>query len=72
MAETTDCKVTVYNFLVHDGAESSRASTFKTTREVIQTVGGEVLESTAEEVPAEALDDQRRYRRVATGWGELN
>lgn len=72
MTEPTEGKVTVYSFIVYDGAESVQASVFKTTRNVIDTIAGaEVLEATAEEVPLEALDGRHRYRRVATGWGEL-
>ena len=38
---------------------------------VITARGKEALEATAEEVAPDALDAQGRYRRVATGWGEL-
>ena len=30
-----------------------------------------VLEGTGEDVPLSELDAQGRYRRIATGWGEL-
>lgn len=67
-------QVTVYAFRIVDaGPEASSISTFKAPRDaVVQRYRGEVLEGTAEVVPADELDAEGRYRRVATGWGELN
>ena len=65
--------VTVFNF-----SESRRSSdapalaTYKATREaIVEHLKGTVLEGTGEEVAEEELDAQGRYRRIATGWGEL-
>jgi hypothetical protein len=65
--------VPVYNFRVLDsGYESARVSGFKATRQaVLDVFGGDPIESTEEHVPREDLDELGRYRRVATGWGEL-
>lgn len=65
-------KLTVFSFRVYDmSTRTWRLSGYKATREVIAHMGGEVLEGTAEEVPPVVLDERGRYRRVATGWGEL-
>ncbi len=66
--------VTVYAFRVLDpSAEFPRIAGFKAPREAIERrYGGEVLEGTAEQVSAHELDREGRYRRVATGWGELS
>lgn len=66
--------VTVYNFLVLDsGYETAPFSAFKASRQAIkETFGGDPLEGTAETVSKADLDAQGRYRRLATGWGELN
>ena len=65
--------VIVYNFRVRSGhAESASQARYKSTRERIATwPGAELLEGTGERVPVSALDDEGRYRRVATAWGEL-
>lgn len=48
-------------------------ATCKATREtIVEHLKGSVLEGTGEEVAEEALDAQGRYRRIATGWGELD
>jgi hypothetical protein len=66
--------VTVYNFRILDsGYESAPVSTFKATRQAIQEVfGGDPIDATEERVGFEELDAEGRYRRIATGWGELN
>ena len=66
--------VTVYNFRLFDPhSKSPVLATFKAPRPVIvEHLRGEVLEGTDEEVDASALDAQGRYRRIATGWGELS
>lgn len=65
--------VTVYSFCLYDlDSRSMRQLPYKLQRPAIEAINGaELLEATAEEVAAEALDAQGRYRRVATGWGEL-
>ena len=65
--------VVVYNFRVHDGGEQlGSIAAFKAPRGLIrERFLGQVLEGTGEEVEAGALDAEGRYRRIATGWGEL-
>ncbi len=65
--------VTVFYFGVHEsGSDVPVVSPFKATREtIVNTLKCEVLEGTSEEVPRDALDGKGRFRRVATGWGEL-
>jgi hypothetical protein len=66
--------VTVFNFSQFDvGSDAPVVSGFKAQRQVITKVfKGQVLEGTAEEVPESELDQEGRYRRIATGWGSLN
>ena len=65
--------VTLYSFRVYTGhAERPQVSPHKATRESIVRTGGELLKGTAQDVPVAALDAQGYFRRVATGWGELN
>ncbi len=66
--------VTVYNFRTLDsGYESAPVSAFKATRQAIVDVfGGDPIEGTEQVVGVEELDEHGRYRRLATGWGELN
>lgn len=66
--------VTVYAFrLPEPTAECPSIAAFKAPRDDIeQRYGGEVLEGTAESVPVDELDADGRYRRIATGWGELD
>ena len=65
--------VTVYSFqIIEFGPERSRLATFKAPRELIlDRFKGELLEGSDEDVPIADLDAEGRYRRVATGWGEL-
>jgi hypothetical protein len=65
--------VTVYSFRVFDlESKDMRVSRYKATRKAIAAVrGAQVLEGTAEQVAASALDQHQRFRRLATGWGEL-
>lgn len=65
--------VKVFNFRAFDAdANEMRIVKFKATREAIVTrFDGEVLEGTDHHVAPGELDDQGRYRRIATGWGEL-
>jgi hypothetical protein len=65
--------VTVYNFqLLDEGIEVPHQAKFKATRELIATLhNARILEGTDEQVPVSELDAVGRFRRVATGWGEL-
>ncbi len=71
---TATAEVTVYNFRILDsGFESAPVSTFKATRQAILDVfGGDLIEGTEERVSPDELDANGSYRRLATGWGELN
>lgn len=66
-------RVTVFNFSVFElGTDAPIVSPYKATRETIEKrLKLKVLEGTGEDVPRDALDGQGRFRRVATGWGEL-
>jgi len=68
-----DKQVKVYGFAVFDlEAGAMRPSRYKAPRELIETrFNGEVLEGTSELVDSEALDEEGRYRRLATAWGQL-
>jgi hypothetical protein len=68
--------VTVYSFTIVDlhqlDAQAMRLSSYKATRESIRARrGAEVLEGTGQKVSRAELDEEGRYRRMATGWGEL-
>ena len=66
--------ITVYNFHQDETRsieEMPKLAPFKATRELIASLGGELLEGTAEEVPGESMDAEGRYQRIATGWGAL-
>ena len=65
--------VTVFNYSQFElGSDAPAVSSYKATRETIVTeLKREVMEGTGEVVPLHALDGKGRYRRVATGWGEL-
>ncbi len=64
--------VIVYNFIVYDDQQESAVQPpYKAARDqILSAYGGEVLEGTAQLVPAAELDAQGRYRRVAVAWGE--
>jgi hypothetical protein len=66
--------VKVYSFRVFDiNANGLRVAKHKATRDaIVSRFGGEVLEGTAQDVPSAELDEQGRFRRIATGWGELS
>lgn len=66
--------VKVFSFRAFDAAANEmRIVNFKATREaIVRRFDGEVLEGTGHCVAPGELDDQGRYRRVATGWGELD
>lgn len=65
--------VTVYGFRVFDpDSREMQVAACKATLEAIGRVGlAEPVPGTGEDVPTLALDARGRYRRVATGWGEL-
>ena len=65
--------VKVYNYRLLDTTpELSVLSSYKAPREIVaRKFRGEVLEGTGEEVPVAELDALGRYRRIASGWGEL-
>jgi hypothetical protein len=67
-------KITVYSFYIFEhGFESARVSPCKAPRDVIlKTFHGDPIESTAQSVEPEDLDARGCYRRLPTGWGELN
>ncbi len=66
--------VTVYHFRVCEpDVEGFHVSSFKASRElIVDRFGGIVMEGTDEQVEPSALDAEGRYRRIATGWGELS
>lgn len=68
-----DKLVTVFGFSMFDADSGGRLpAAFKAPRSVIEhDFQGVVMEGTAELVDAEALDEQGRFRRVATAWGDL-
>jgi len=64
--------VKVYAFRVYGSqVESPRLANFKATRETIRRLQGELVAGTEEDVAHSELDSDGRYRRIATGWGEL-
>jgi hypothetical protein len=65
--------VTVFNFSQFErGSDVPVVSPYKAPRDIIEkTLKRNVLEGTGEQVPRDALDSESRYRRIATGWGEL-
>ena len=65
--------VTVFGFKMFDlETREMQVVGCKATLDAIGRLGlAEPVPGTAEDVPLGALDDQGRYRRVATGWGEL-
>ena len=65
--------VKVYSFQYFDvDAKLWRISNYKATRgAIVSHLGGEPLEGTEHEIDPAELDGQGRYRRIATGWGEL-
>ena len=66
--------VTVFNFRSFGSWSSAPPiAPYKATREaIIKTLKCELLEGRGERVPSDLLDEHGRYRRIATGWGELN
>ena len=66
--------VKVYNFWTYDkGTETPELAPFKATREAIAKIWrSPIADGTEQVVRAAELDANGRYRRVATGWGELD
>jgi hypothetical protein len=66
--------VKVYSYVELDPVRKGmRVAPYKAEREtILGSLGGEVLEGTAHEVPRDELDGLGRFRRVATGWGDLS
>jgi hypothetical protein len=71
MSESSPIKV--FNFSTFDqGVEVPTLAPFKATREaILKTWNGKVAEGTAQLVDSSDLDESGRYRRIASGWGEL-
>ncbi len=65
--------VKVFNFWTFDkGVETPTLAPFKATREaILHTWHGKVAEGTEQGVDESELDTDGRYRRIASGWGEL-
>jgi hypothetical protein len=66
--------VRVYSFRLPDPTfELASVAPYKATREAIERrFVGEVIEGTGEDVGVDELDPHGCFRRVATGWGELD
>ncbi len=71
MSDSTPVKV--FSFWTLDGnVETPTLAPFKATREAISTKwNGRVAEGTEQLVTEDELDGSGRYRRIASGWGEL-
>jgi hypothetical protein len=71
-SEPNSQSVLVFNFRLAEGHfENQHVAPYKATLKLIKALGGEHLPGTVETVAAEDIDAKGRYRRVATGWGEL-
>jgi hypothetical protein len=70
----SDASAVVFHFLTYEyGHESPRVSTFKATLDAIRRhFRGLPLDGTAEAVAPGELDAMGRWRRQATGWGDLS
>ena len=66
--------VTVFSYRVFDPeSREMQVALCKATPDAIaRSAWAEPLAGTGEDVPRDALDAQGRYRRLATGWGELD
>jgi hypothetical protein len=65
--------VTVYSFRTYAGhAEMPIVAPYKATIEAIKAAAGELIQGTEEEVPAEAVNPEGHYRRLASGWTDLD
>jgi hypothetical protein len=71
-SEPKSQSVAVFNFRLAQGhVENQHVALYKATLARIRALGGEPMPGTEEGVAAEDIDAMGRYRRVATGWGEL-
>jgi hypothetical protein len=62
----------VFNFRLAEGhVENQHVAPYKATLDHIKALGGDPMPGTEEGVAADEIDAKGRYRRVATGWGEL-
>ncbi|MES2714742.1 MAG: hypothetical protein V4795_03220 [Pseudomonadota bacterium] len=68
-----DGTVTVYSYKAFDpDTREMQLASGKATRAAIAAMQlAEAVPGTAEDVPRQALDADGRYRRLATGWGDL-
>lgn len=65
--------VVVYNLRLHPAQiENLEMAGFKAPLEVIKAMGCEPIPGTEQTVQRSELDRLGRYRRIATGWGELD
>lgn len=65
--------VVVYGLHLYSAnVENREVAGFKATLDRIKALGGQPMEGTAQSVLLSELDRQGRYRRIATGWGELD
>lgn len=72
MPDTDTDTVTVFHYRVFQATlKKFVLSSHKAPRTVIDALGGEVIEGTAEQVRHGELDAEGVYRRSPTGWGEL-
>ena len=65
--------VKVFNFRLPEGhPENMRVAPFKATLARIRALGGEVMPATQQAVSPDEVDEDGCYRRVPTGWVDLN
>jgi hypothetical protein len=65
--------VVVYSLRVYPAhIENPEVAGFKAPLDIIKALGGDPIAGTAQSVLRSELDHQGRYRRIATGWGELD
>ena len=71
MGQATE--VVVFNFCEFSIASGGWVvSRHKAPRDLVDRIGGRVLEGTGQAVLREELNGDGMYRRLATGWGELD
>jgi hypothetical protein len=65
--------VVVYSLRLYPArVENLELAGFKAPLDLIKALGAEPVAGTAQSVLRSDLDRQGRYRRIATGWGELD
>lgn len=65
--------IVVYSLRLYPAQpENLEVAGFKAPLDLIRALGGEPIAGTGQSVPRSELDRQGRYRRIATGWGELD